>query len=114
MPEDSRALKTRNDNKRCYTPTVDLVLIIMPGIVGCITRLPRYYAERELSQMVEALLHDNLCAAGVWADESLGVYVGWSERVGSFSGGMPLRNERGDMALAFSGEEFASRVPLGV
>ncbi len=63
--------------------------------------------------MVEALLHDNLCAAGVWADESLGVYVGWSERVGSFSGGMPLRNERGDMALAFSGEEFAEPGTVG-
>ena len=39
-------------------------------------------------------------------DESLGVYVGWVARKGSFSDGMPLRNERGDVVLAFSGEEF--------
>jgi asparagine synthase (glutamine-hydrolysing) len=56
--------------------------------------------------MVESLLHESFYVAGMWADESLGVYVGWVERAGSFPVGMPLRNERGDVVLAFSGEEF--------
>ena len=43
---------------------------------------------------------------GTWIEESLGVYVGWVARKGSFSDEMPLRNERGDVVLVFSGEEF--------
>ncbi len=78
----------------------------MPGIVGLITRMPREEAERELLQMVEALCHENFYVKGMWADESMGVYVGWVERKGSFSDGMPLKNERGDVVLVFSGEEF--------
>jgi len=78
----------------------------MPGLVGCITRLPRERAEAEVRRMVEALLHESFYVAGTWAEESLGVYVGWSARKGSFSEGAPLRNERGDVVLAFSGEEF--------
>ena len=78
----------------------------MPGIVGLITRMPRARAERELGQMVEALRHENFYTTGTWIDETLGVYVGWVARKGSFSDGMPLQNERGNVVLAFSGEEF--------
>jgi asparagine synthase (glutamine-hydrolysing) len=78
----------------------------MPGIVGLITRMPREEAERELLQMVGVLCHEDFYVTGMWADESLGVYLGWIARKGSFSDGMPLRNERGDVVLVFSGEEF--------
>ena len=56
--------------------------------------------------MVKALHHESFYVTGTWADESLGVYVGWVVRKGSFCDGMPLRNERGDVVLVFSGEEF--------
>src|SRR5438034_5600667 len=78
----------------------------MPGIVGLLTRMPRKRAEPELLRMVEALRHENFYVTGTWVDESLGVYVGWAVRKDSFSDGMPLRNERGDVVLVFSGEEF--------
>src|SRR6266852_7625970 len=78
----------------------------MPGIVGLITRTPREQAERELRRMVEALCHEDFYVTGTWIEESLGVYVGWVARKGSFSEPMPLRNERGDVVLVFSGEEF--------
>jgi len=78
----------------------------MPGIVGLLTSKPRQWAEPQLLRMVEALCHENFYVAGTWIDESLGVYVGWIARKGSFSDGMPLRNERGDVVLVFSGEEF--------
>ena len=78
----------------------------MPGIVGLITRLPRERAETELLSMVEALRHDSSDGTGTWIEESLGVYVAWTVRKGSFSDGMPLRNERGDCSLVFAGEEF--------
>jgi asparagine synthase (glutamine-hydrolysing) len=78
----------------------------MPGIVGLISRMPREQAERELLRMVEALRHENFYVTGAWAEESMGVYVGWIARKDSFSDGMPLRNERGNVVLVFSGEEF--------
>src|SRR5437899_10078163 len=78
----------------------------MPGIVGLLTRMPRKRAEPELLRMVEALRHENFYVTGTWVDESLGVYVGWAVRKESFSDGMPLRNERGDVVLVFSGEEL--------
>jgi asparagine synthase (glutamine-hydrolysing) len=78
----------------------------MPGIVGLITKMPREWAEPQLLRMVKSLCHEPFYTSGVWIDESLGVYVGWAERRGSFSEGMPLSNEQGDVNLVFSGEEF--------
>jgi asparagine synthase (glutamine-hydrolysing) len=78
----------------------------MPGIVGLITRLPRARAEQELQRMVQALRHESFYTTGTWVDEPLGVYVGWVARPNSFCDGMPVRNERGDVVLAFSGEEY--------
>jgi asparagine synthase (glutamine-hydrolysing) len=78
----------------------------LPGIVGLITNLPRARAESELLKMVESLCHEPFYASGTWIDSAQGVYVGWVARQGSFADGMPLHNERGDVTLIFSGEEF--------
>ena len=79
----------------------------MPGIVGLVTGIPRERAEPQLQRMLEALRHESFYVTGTWIDESMGVYIGWAARKGSFSDGMPLRNERGDVSLVFSGEEYA-------
>ena len=78
----------------------------MPGIAGLITKKPRPWAEAQLSRMVEAQRHESFYQAGTWVEESLGAYVGWSALRDSFSDGMPLRNERGDVTLVFSGEDY--------
>lgn len=78
----------------------------MPGIVGLITAMPRDQAVSQLLRMVRTLRHESFYETGTLVDESLGVYVGWSVQKNSFSDGMPLRNERGDVDLVFSGEEF--------
>ncbi len=78
----------------------------MPGIVGLITKEPRAWAEPQLARMIESMRHESFYATGTWIDESLGVYVGWVARKNSFSEGMPLRTERGDVTLVFSGEEY--------
>ena len=78
----------------------------MPGIVGIVTNRPKAEAERELNQMLETLRHESFYVAGTWSDPSLGVYVGWVCRDGAFAADMPLRNERGDVTLVFSGEEY--------
>jgi asparagine synthase (glutamine-hydrolysing) len=79
----------------------------MPGIVGLITKMPSERAEPLLLRMVEALRHESFYATGTWIDESLGVYVGWVARKNSFADGMPLCNERGDVCLVFSGEDYS-------
>ena len=78
----------------------------MPGIVGLQTKMPREWAEPLLLRMVEALQHEHFYVSGIWIDESIGLYVGWVARKNSFSDGMPLRNDRGDAVLIFSGEDF--------
>jgi asparagine synthase (glutamine-hydrolysing) len=56
--------------------------------------------------MVEAICHESFYVSGTWIDRSLGVYIGWVARKGSFCDGMPLSNERGDISLIFSGDEY--------
>jgi len=78
----------------------------MPGIVGLITKMPRQRAEEELLRMVGAIRHETSYVTGTWIDESLGVYAGWTARQNSSSSVMPLCNEKGDVVLVFSGEEY--------
>jgi asparagine synthase (glutamine-hydrolysing) len=78
----------------------------MPGIVGLISKMPRAVAEPQLLQMVETIQHESFYTTGTWIDRSLGVYVGWTALPNSFSERMPLSNERGDVNLVFSGEEY--------
>src|SRR5271157_5320169 len=81
----------------------------MPGIVGLITKMPRAWAESRLAPMVDAVRHESFYETGTWADESLGVYVGWTALKGSFSDKIPVYNERRDIALLFSGEEYSKQ-----
>ncbi len=78
----------------------------MPGIVALITKMPREQAVERLVRMVETLRHESFYTTGTWIDESCGVYVGWTAQENCCSDEMPLRSERGDVALVFSGEEF--------
>src|SRR6266852_7759132 len=78
----------------------------MPGIVGLLTKMPREWAEPQLLRMVQALCHESFYVSGTWIDEPSGVYVGWTARKNSFSEGMPVRNEQGNVVLVFSGEEY--------
>jgi len=61
--------------------------------------------------MVATMRHEDFYTSGTWIDESQGIYVGWTARQGAFDDGMPLVNERGDVVLVFSGEEFPERRP---
>jgi len=56
--------------------------------------------------MLKAIQYEAFYSSGTWVDESLGVYVGWTSLKGSFSDGMPISNERKDIYLVFSGEEY--------
>jgi asparagine synthase (glutamine-hydrolysing) len=78
----------------------------MPGIVGLVTKMPREWAEPQLLRMVESIRHESFYTTGTFIDEPSGVYVGWAARENSFCDGMPVRNERGEVVLIFSGEEY--------
>src|SRR5438034_10899449 len=81
----------------------------MPGIVGLISKMPHQWAELQLQKMLGAVRHDQRYSTGTWADDRAGVYVGWTALAGSFADGMPLRSEREQALLVFSGEEYSAR-----
>jgi asparagine synthase (glutamine-hydrolysing) len=68
--------------------------------------MPRAWAEAQLRRMMQAVCHQPSYQSGVGMEESLGIYVGWTALPGSFSDCLPLHNERGDVILFFSGEEY--------
>jgi asparagine synthase (glutamine-hydrolysing) len=70
--------------------------------------MPRSWAEPQIVRMVEALRHGSFYQTGTFIDESLGIYVGWAALKSSFSDGMPLQNERADVSLIFSGEDYTN------
>jgi asparagine synthase (glutamine-hydrolysing) len=78
----------------------------MPGIVGLITNMSSERAKQHLACMVQCVCHESFYATGTWTDEPLGVYVGWTAHANPSTDPMPLRNERGDAVLVFSGEDY--------
>ncbi len=78
----------------------------MSGLVGLITKMPRHVAEAKLLRMIPTLLHETSSVIGAWCDESLGLYVGWVERGTPDIPGLPIQNERRNLALFISGEVF--------
>jgi asparagine synthase (glutamine-hydrolysing) len=71
-----------------------------------ITKMPREWAEPVLQRMLGSIRHESFYTTGTWTDEALGVYVGWTALKDSFAETMPVRNERGNAVLVFSGEDF--------
>jgi len=57
--------------------------------------------------MLEALHYEEFYDHGAWSDESLGVYVGWTVRKGSFCDELPISNEQNEIVMLFSGEEYS-------
>ena len=55
--------------------------------------------------MVGSLLHERFYTSGTWCDKESGTYLGWVERE-TVASKEHVSNERGNLALFFSGEEF--------
>ncbi len=79
----------------------------MPGIAAIVTKMRREDAEAQLQAMLGVMRHESFYAVRTWVDAELGVYVGWTARVGSFSDADAQQSERGDVTMVFSGEEYA-------
>ena len=59
--------------------------------------------------MLGAVRHEAFYSTGTWVDEGMGLYVGWAVRQDTYAESVPLRSEKGDTTLVFSGEEFPAR-----
>jgi asparagine synthase (glutamine-hydrolysing) len=79
----------------------------MPGLIGIIGRGDCSEKKHQLEAMMSATHREKFYRRGAFVDESLGVYVGWTALEGSFADEMPIRNEKGDVTLFFSGEEYS-------
>ena len=77
----------------------------MPGIAGIIAKAG--VAPTDIARMIRCMVHEPSYVSGTYANPDLGVQVGWVGHRGSFADCMPLWNERRDVCLVFSGEDFA-------
>jgi len=78
----------------------------MPGIFGIISNSPHEKIERELRVMMGCMMHEPFYNSGTYLNESMGIYLGWICHRNSFDDCMPVFNERKDMVLVFTGENF--------
>lgn len=81
----------------------------MPGIVGIISRMPRVIAAQQVQHMVDAMLHEPFYVSGSWADEELGLYLGWALRDAP-EPPVPTSDATGHKVLFFIGEEFSGNL----
>lgn len=76
----------------------------MPGITGIIAKAG--VEQADIARMTRCMLHEPSYVSGTYTHQGLGVGVGWVSHGGSFADCMPLWNERRDICLVFSGEDF--------
>ena len=78
----------------------------MPGIVGIISERPSVECESLVKSMASSMEHQSFYDSGMYSAPELGIYGGWVAHENSLAAGQPFFNERGDVALLFSGECF--------
>src|SRR6185503_13292582 len=78
----------------------------MPGIVGIISSRSPDECDRSIHAMLQCLGHESSYLSGKHAASEMGVYAGWVAHDVSLPAGPIVLNERGDIALIFSGECF--------
>src|SRR5437867_11884049 len=81
----------------------------MPGIAGLISRQPSDTCQRLVEQMIATMRHEKFYESGTYSAPELGIFGGWTALEGSFADCQPIRSERDDIALLFSGECFSDR-----
>ena len=78
----------------------------MPGLAGIIGPGKPEIAGAMLPQMVECMMHESFYSKGTYQDDQMGIWVGWVAHKNSFADGMPVWNEKKDIGLILSGEDF--------
>ncbi len=78
----------------------------MPGIFGIISKRSQEINNKELKVMSESLHSEPFYHSGNLAIADCGVYVGWACHEGAFCDCLPIQNEKKDITLIYSGENF--------
>ncbi|NIR50638.1 hypothetical protein GWO43_26065, partial [candidate division KSB1 bacterium] len=81
----------------------------MPGIAGILSKIPLERNEEHLHRMIDCMMHEPFYTSGTYINHQLGLFTGWVCHRGSFSDCMPVVNEKKDLFLLFSGENFADK-----
>jgi asparagine synthase (glutamine-hydrolysing) len=84
----------------------------MPGIVGIISQRPSEEYYPLVRSMVKCLVHEPFYTEGTYINEELGLWLGWANHEGSFADCLPIWNEKKDICLLFSGEDFADQTEI--
>jgi len=79
----------------------------MPGIIGIVSGERSEKVVKDLDAMIKSMMHEPFYTSGKYTCEELGIYIGWVSHTGSFSDCMPVLNEKKDIVIIFSGEEFS-------
>jgi asparagine synthase (glutamine-hydrolysing) len=81
----------------------------MPGIVGIISQRPSKEYYPLVRYMVKCLKHEPFYEDGTYTNEELGLWSGWACHQGAFEDCLPIWNEKKDICLLFSGEDFTDQ-----
>src|SRR5436190_8283767 len=85
----------------------------MPGIVGIISKHGSSTEWRSLLQsMVGSMTHEAFYISGTYINEKLGLCGGWVCHQGAFADCLPIWNEKKDVCLLFSGEDFSDQADV--
>src|SRR6267378_4295694 len=84
----------------------------MPGIVGIISRRPSKEYQALVKSMVKCMIHEPFYTDGTYVNEELGLWSGWACHQGTFGDCLPIWNEKKDICLLFSGEDFADQTEI--
>ena len=80
----------------------------MPGITGIISKMSLKKNAKDLRLMIDAMMHEPFYTSGTYVNDQFGLYAGWVCHKGSFSDCMPVLNEKRDLIMLYSGENFAT------
>src|SRR5947199_2123718 len=85
----------------------------MPGIVGIISKHgPSTEWRSMIHSMVKCMTHEAFYVSGTYINEQLGLSSGWACHKGAFGDCLPIWNEKKDICLLFSGENFADQADI--
>jgi len=62
--------------------------------------------------MSKCLMHESFYTSGTYINEDLGLRLGWVNHQGSFADCLPIWNEKKDVCLLFSGEDFTDQADI--
>ena len=84
----------------------------MPGIVGIVSQRRSQEYSAMVESMVKCLMHEPFYNDGTYVNEELGLWSGWACHKGAFEDCLPIWNEKKDICLLFSGEDFVDQAEI--